>query len=110
MLSADIEAKMLLLQDKHNQEVQTFQQMLADTEICCAEVLEQQSAEVQRLQEGWQKLQELQQATPARNACAVCFELADWAIIPCGHTSYCQAHGVARAREEERSGMDSNCS
>ena len=98
MLSADIEAKMLVLQKKHNQEVQMLQHRMADTERCCEEVLEQQSAEGQKLQEGWQKLHELQQASPSRNACVVCFEPADWAIIPCGHTCYCQTHGgIAKA-------------
>ena len=83
---------------------------MADTEVCCAEVLEQQSAEGLKLQQGWQKLKEEgqklkaqiiahHQPTPSRNACIVCFKIADWAIYPCGHTSYCQTHGaIAKAQ------------
>ena len=107
MLSADIEAKLCSFQEKRNHEVQTFQRGMAGTERCCAEVLELQSAEGQKLQERWQKLnekgqqlkQELQRANPSRNVCFVCFKLADWVVYPCGHISYCQTHGaVAKAK------------
>ena len=104
MLSADIEAqlfsKLCVLQEKHSHEVETLQRRMIDSERCCAEVLEQQSAEGQKLQEQGQQLkQELQRANPLRNFCLVCFKLADWAIYPCGHTSYCETHGaVAKAR------------
>ena len=72
-----------------------MQHRMADNERCCAEVLEQQSAEGQKLKEERQKLRELQQAGPIRNACMVCFEPANWAIIPCGHTCFCTNHGAA---------------
>ena len=95
MRTADFEAKMLALQEQHKQEVQTMHRRMADNERCCAEVLEQQSAEGQKLKEERQKLQELQRAGPIRNACMVCFEPANWAIIPCGHTCFCANHGAA---------------
>ncbi|CAE7490556.1 unnamed protein product [Symbiodinium natans] len=79
---------------------------VADAERCCAEVLEQQSAEGHKLKEEWQKItaarQKLkEQAASSRNLCLVCFQLADWSTIPCGHACYCNTHGpVAKALED----------